>query len=206
VLDVGSGTGFYVDRWLERGADVTGLDLTAVAVEKLRQRFPRARFVQANIGQPLGAPLDREQGSYDAISAFDVLFHIVDDREYAVALGNIASLLKPGGYFLWSDNFIHQPTIRVTHQVSRSLEEITAAVTAAGLEIVERVPMFVLMNYPADTRSKLRQWAWTALMAPAMVSDLLGWALGALLYPLERRLVASRSESASTELMICRRA
>jgi hypothetical protein len=66
--------------------------------------------------------------------------------------------------------------------------------------------MFVLMNYPADTRSKLRQWAWTALMAPAMVSDLLGWALGALLYPLERRLVASRSESASTELMICRRA
>src|SRR4051794_25328415 len=41
VLDVGSGTGFYVDRWHELGAaKVTGIDLTDVAVSTLRQRFP----------------------------------------------------------------------------------------------------------------------------------------------------------------------
>ncbi len=205
VLEVGSGTGFYVNRWLALGADVTGVDLTEVAVDRLRDRFPRARFVQANIGESLTAPLDGERGSYDAVSAFDVLFHIIDDREYALALTNIASLLKPGGWFLWSDNFVHQPTMRVAHQVSRSLEEITAAVGAAGFEIVRRTPMFVVMNYPADSRSRLRQWAWTALMAPAMVSDRLGGLLGAALYPIERRLVTWRPESASTEMMICRR-
>lgn len=206
VLDVGSGTGFYVERWLRLDAQVTGVDLTQVAVEQLAKRFPAGRFVQANIGEPLVAPLSAEVGRYQVISAFDVLFHIVDDQQYARALGNIASLLEPGGTFLWSDNFIHQPTTRVTHQVSRSLGEIEAALEAAGLTVVDRVPMFVLMNYPADTTSRLVQWAWTAMLAPAMLSDRLGGLLGRALYPLERRLVATRRESASTELMICRRA
>jgi 2-polyprenyl-3-methyl-5-hydroxy-6-metoxy-1,4-benzoquinol methylase len=205
VLDVGSGTGFYVDRWLALGADVTGLDLTEVAIQRLRKRFPSARFTQANIGQPLAPPLAAEVGEYDVVSAFDVLFHVVDDREYQRALENIGSVLRPGGWFLWSDNFIHQATVRIAHQVSRSLDEITRALARAGFEIVTRVPMFVLMNYPADTASRIRKWVWTALMTPAMVSDRLGGWLGAALYPLERRLVASRRESPSTELMVCRR-
>ncbi len=205
AADVGAGTGFYVDRWLILGAEVTGIDLTAVAVENLAGRFPAGRFVQADIGLPLAAPLAEERGRYDVISAFDVLFHIVDDGQYDRALANIATLLKPGGTFVWSDNFVHQPTVRVTHQVSRSLADISGALDRAGLEIVRRVPMFVLMNYPADTTSGLAKWAWTAMVAPAIVSDFLGGVLGAVLYPLERRLVANRTESASTELMICRR-
>ena len=205
VADIGAGTGFYVDRWLRLGAKVTGVDLTAVAVENLGRRFPVGRFVQGDIGLPLAPPLADERGSFDVISAFDVLFHIVDDQLYDRALANIASLLRPGGTFVWSDNFVHQPTVRVQHQVSRSLADISSALERAGLQVVRRVPMFVLMNYPADTRSALKRWAWTAMVAPAMASDLLGGALGALLYPIERRLVARRSESASTELMICRR-
>ncbi|MGE0439558.1 MAG: class I SAM-dependent methyltransferase [Gemmatimonadales bacterium] len=205
VVDVGSGTGFYVERWLARGAEVTGVDLTDVAVERLAARFPAGRFLRADIGAPFTGPLADEAGRFDAVSAFDVLFHIVDDAAYARALANLAGLLKPGGVFLWSDNFIHQPTIRVTHQVSRSLAEITAALDQAGFDIVGRVPMFVLMNYPADTRSRLVRWAWTALVSPAVVSDRLGGLLGRILYPVERNLVRNRSESPSTELMICRR-
>jgi len=205
VLDIGAGTGFYVERWLALGASVTGVDLTEVAVTNLRTRFPKASFVQADIGRPLSEPLANARGTFAAVSAFDVLFHVVDDTQYAQALHNIADLLEPGGLLLWSDNFIHQPTIRVAHQVSRSLDEATAALDAVGLDVVSRVPMFVLMNYPADTRSRLTKWAWTALVAPAMLSDYLGGALGALLYPLETRLVRRMKESPSTELMVCRR-
>jgi 2-polyprenyl-3-methyl-5-hydroxy-6-metoxy-1,4-benzoquinol methylase len=205
VLDVGAGTGFYIERWLALGASVTGIDLTEVAVERLREKFPAARFVRADIGQPLTEPLASERGRFAAVSAFDVLFHVVDDTQYARALGNIAELLEPGGLLFWSDNFIHQPTIRVTHQVSRSLSEATAALETAGLEIVSRVPMFVLMNYPADTRSRLARWAWTAMVSPALLSDRLGGLVGALLYPLERRLTRTVRESPSTELMVCRR-
>ncbi len=204
VLDVGPGTGFYVDRWLRRGAAVTGVDLAPVVTSTLATRFPAARFLQADIGLPLAAPLSDEQGRFDVVSAFDVLFHIVDDALYARALANIASLLKPGGVFIWSDNFIHRPTTRVAHQVSRSLDDIASAVDRAGFVIESRIPMFILMNYPADA-SKLAGLAWTAMMSPAMASNALGGLLGRLLYPIERRLVRSVKESPSTELMICRR-
>lgn len=204
VLDVGSGTGFYLNRWLQRGARVTGLDLTDVAVQELARCFPAARLVRADIGQPLaGVPL--ATGSFDAVSAFDVLFHIVDDTQYAQAFHNIAALLKPGGWFFWSDNFLRHPTERVTHQVSRTLAESTACVEAAGLEVVDRLPMFVVMNYPADTTSRLARWAWTAMVAPAALAEPIGWAVGAVLYPVERALLRRCRESPSTELMVCRR-
>lgn len=204
VLDVGSGTGFYVERWLRRGARVTGLDLTLVAVTELARRFPAARFVQGDIGRPLEPPSLPAAG-FDAVSAFDVLFHIVDDAQYAQAFRNVAALLRPGGWFLWSDNFLRHPAERVAHQASRTLEESRRLVEAAGFEIVERRPMFVLMNYPADTTSRLSRWAWTAMVAPAALAEPLGWLVGAALYPLERLLVGWKRESPSTEVMICRK-
>jgi SAM-dependent methyltransferase len=204
VLDVGSGTGFYVDRWLRLGAEVTGLDLTAVAVEQLQRGFPQAKFLQADIGGPAAA-IALAPASFDAVSAFDVLFHIVDDAQYAEAFRNIAALLRPGGWFLWSDNFLRHATERVTHQASRPLAESRRLVEVAGFEVVERVPMFVLMNYPADTTTPLARWGWTALVAPAMLAEPLGWLVGALLYPLERVLVRLKRESPSTELMVCRK-
>jgi SAM-dependent methyltransferase len=204
VLDVGSGTGFYVDRWLRLGARVTGLDLTEIAVVELLRAFPAARFLRADIGASLnGMPL--APGSFDAVSAFDVLFHIVDDAQYARAFENIAALLRPGGWFLWSDNFLRHQAERVAHQASRPLAESARLVEMAGFEIVARRPMFVLMNYPADTTSRLLRWGWTAMVAPALLGEPLGWALGAMLYPVERALVRRRRESPSTELMVCRK-
>lgn len=205
VLDVGAGTGFYVERWLRLGAEVTGVDITDVAVRELQARFPAGRFLQGDIGEPLGGELAGLVRSFDVVSAFDVLFHIVDDAQYAQALANIAALLRPDGLFLWSDNFIHQATLRVEHQVSRSLDQAAATVEAVGFEILERRPMFVLMNYPADTRSRWARLAWMAMVAPAVLSDWLGGALGACLYHLERFLVRRVRESPSTEVMVCRR-
>jgi SAM-dependent methyltransferase len=204
VLDVGSGTGFYVERWLRLGARVTGLDLTDVAVAELSRSFPEARFVRADIGAPL-ATVPLEVGSFNAVSAMDVLFHLVDDDAYANALSNIAALLQPGGWFLWSDNFLRHPAERVTHQASRPLTESLRLLQAAGFEVVERAPMFVLMNYPADTTSRVARWAWTAMVAPALLAEPLGWLLGAMLYPIEKALVRLKREGPSTELMVCRK-
>jgi SAM-dependent methyltransferase len=205
VLDVGAGTGFYVDRWRRLGARrVTGLDLTEIAVSRLRERFPGAEFVRGDIGGPL-ADLPLAPESFDAVSAMDVLFHIVDDAAYARAFHNLAALLRPGGWLLWSDNFVHHAAERVAHQVSRPLAESEAAVHAAGLQVVGRVPMFVLMNYPADTRRRMARWLWTGMVAPAALLPPLGWLLGAALYPLELQLVGSRRESPTTEIMLCRK-
>jgi hypothetical protein len=117
---------------------------------------------------------------------------------------NIASLIRPGGWFLWSDNFLRHGTERVAHR-KPSLAESEAAVRAAGFELVRRVPMFVLMNYPADTRSRLSRWAWTAMVAPAAVAEPLGWAVGAVLAPIDTWLTGWIRESPTTEIMVCRK-
>lgn len=204
VVDVGSGTGFYVDRWLQRGAHVTGLDLTETAVDHLRRAYPGASFLRADVGDPsvvdqIGA------GTVDVVSAMDVLFHIVDDAAYATALANIHALLRPGGHLLYSDAFVRGPTQRVEHRVSRSLPEVTTVMRDVGLEVVDRRPFFWLMNDPQDSRNPVYKALWYAAAALISTSDRIGNLAGRLLYPLELRLTSRRSESPSTELMVCRR-
>jgi SAM-dependent methyltransferase len=203
VLDVGSGTGFYVERWLELGAgSVTGSDITSTAVERLSERFPAQEFLRLDVS---AAVEDLEPESFDVISAMDVLFHITDDDAYAQAVRNLARLLRPGGLLVLSENFVHGPALRSTHQASRSLDTIEGLLRAAGLEPVWRRPVFFLMNGPADSDSRLLRGTWgltTRLLARRPGA---GRLLGPLLAPIELTLASVRREGPSTEMMLCRR-
>jgi SAM-dependent methyltransferase len=203
VLDIGSGTGFYLDLWRRVGAaSLTGSDITDTAVERLRARFPGLEVVRFDVG---GERLPLPRGAFDVVSAFDVLFHIVDDDSYARALANVRELLAPGGLLLLSDNFLHRDAVRSETQANRTLEQIEAAVASAGLEVVERRPMMVLMNGPIDTDSRaLRLW-WAGLSRLVRRSEILGWVAGAALFPVELALTTVLRESPTTELMVCRR-
>jgi 2-polyprenyl-3-methyl-5-hydroxy-6-metoxy-1,4-benzoquinol methylase len=218
VLDVGSGTGFYVQIWRELGArSVTGSDLTQAAVDQLRTRFPATTFHRLDISKPLpsrtdpgtsGATRDADPGlrpaGFDVVSCMDVLFHITDDDGHRTAIRNLAALTRPGGWCLFSENFLRRPEQRGPRQVNRRFERITAEVIDAGFEIVDRVPMFVLMNAQVDA-GPVRRRGWAAAMRAATVLPATGWLAGAVLYPLERRLVRRVGKGPSTELMICRR-
>jgi SAM-dependent methyltransferase len=202
VLDVGSGTGFWVDEWLRAGAaQVVGSDLTRVSTERLTKAFPAAEVVQFD----LSAEPPFRPGSFDAVSVFDVLFHIVDDDLYRKALMNIASLLSDEGYLFLSENFLHDPARRGEHQVSRSLTEIEQLLDEAGLEIVTRRPMFVLMNAPLDSKSAVLHRMWHRLQRLVKRSETIGAVVGALLFPFEITLVSIVREGPSTEAMVCRR-
>lgn len=203
VLDVGAGSGFYVRMWSGMGAaHVTGIDLSEAAVAALRAEFPAAEFARDDIAEPSAATVSRR---YDLVSAFDVLFHIVDDERFFRAIQNVAELLRPGGHLLLTDNFLHGPAIRGRHQVSRPLAEIDDALNAAGLEIVVRLPMFVLMNTPIDSQSRILRFSWRQVSRICHRSHRAGRVLGALLFPLELALTAVVRDGPSTELVICRR-
>jgi SAM-dependent methyltransferase len=204
VLDVGCGTGFYVDQWRELGiGQIAGLDLTETAVAKLREAYPGLEFVAADIGEN-SLPFD--PGSFDVVSAFDVLFHIVDDARYAQAMKNVFALLKPGGVFVWSDNFLqHGRKAAAQHQVSRSLEVSTQLLRDAGFEIVSRRPMFWLMNGPVDSTSRVMASWWRRLMGVARRGDRAANVAGAMLFPVELALTRVMRESPTTEIMVCRK-
>lgn len=204
VLDIGSGTGFWVKIWKSLGVEsVTASDLTSVAVEKLRGENPGIDAFQLDISD-----IDKCKGisqRYDIISAIDVTFHITSDSGFARALENCASLLKPKGYLIISENFVHWDKDRSFHQVSRTLSEITKQLHHQQLCIVKRVPMFVLMNTPLDTKSSTPLTLWRFAMAPVKLIPPLGEIYGALLFPLELFLTRFIKESPSTELMICQK-
>lgn len=74
----------------------------------------------------------------------------------------------------------------------------------AGLDIVRRTPMLFLMNAQVDS-PRLWRKAWGGVLRAATLTEPTGRLAAAALTPLERRLVRSRSESPTTELVICRR-
>jgi 2-polyprenyl-3-methyl-5-hydroxy-6-metoxy-1,4-benzoquinol methylase len=204
VLDIGSGTGFWLEQWKSLGVrSLKATDITAVAVERLKKAFSDVSVTQLDIaGDVEGLHWGQ---SFDVVSAFDVLFHITDDSRFQRAIENISSLLKSGGYFLFSDNFVHGAARRSDHQVSRSLKEIEGIVRKSGLQIIRRAPMFILMNAPIDSSSRWLMLTWRAFLAPVHFVPLLGSVYGALLFPLELMLTRWLSESPTTEIMICRK-
>jgi SAM-dependent methyltransferase len=202
VLDVGSGSGFYIDRWKELGVrSIVGSDLTRTATEGLRARYPGDECHRLDIGGDIG-PLAGRQ--FDAVSAMDVLFHIVDDGRFARALRNIRLLLRPRALFVFSDNFVRRGTVRAAHQVSRSLAEIEARLSETGFEVLRRVPMAVLMNFPIDTDVPYWPASWRALARVVATHEALGFAIGAALLPVELICVSTRQEGPTTEMMVCR--
>lgn len=201
LLDVGAGTGFYVELWRNLGLQVTGLDITEVAVERLQQRFPESTFIRADIG----GEHDISLPTFDAVSAFDVLFHIVDDAAFVRALERIGRAVRPGGLLFLSDLFQHEEPIAIEHQAGRTLSSMTAALASAGFDIISRRPVFYLMVEPTDRPPRWLQ-VWARCLARILYgNERLGYVAGAALYPIEVLLTRIVREGPSIELAICRK-
>lgn len=204
VLDIGAGTGFYIDAWQALGAvSPTGIDVTDVAVAGLRDRYPESRFHRIDVTGDLGELAGRR---FDLISCMDVLFHIVDDVLYRHALHNVFSLLKPGGAFVFSEGFVHGETRRAEHVVHRSSSDIEDHLSHAGFELVRRRPFLVMMNDPIEPDRRFLRWFWRRLERIVRRHPIAGSLAGCGLYPLEVVLARLLTTSPSTEIMVCRRA
>lgn len=203
VLDVGSGTGFYLQLWRElRVRHLEGSDIAERAVEHLRESFPDVPLHVLHLGS--GTPPVAE-GGYDVVSAMDMLFHIVDDDVYRGAIDALSQLVRPGGHVVLSENLLDGRRVSGPEQVSRSETEIMGLLRDAGLEPLVCVPMFVLLNGPVDSRGPwLSRW-WTALTKLVSRDERIGAALGAALLPLESALITRVRRGPSTKLVICRR-
>ena len=72
ILDLGCGTGLPVDKYLaDRGADLTGIDISAKHVALAKGNLPSASYREGDI---LHAVLP--EGSFDGIVSFYAIFHI----------------------------------------------------------------------------------------------------------------------------------
>jgi 2-polyprenyl-3-methyl-5-hydroxy-6-metoxy-1,4-benzoquinol methylase len=97
VLDAGCGKGYFSRALARIGHRVDGIDASREAVEHCRAAGGGARYVQSRLTQWTSAEL------YDAVIAVDVLFHVLDDEEWAASLANLAALTRLGGRLVVSD-------------------------------------------------------------------------------------------------------
>lgn len=146
VLDVGCGTGFFVDYYLKAGARaVTGIDITDVSVSSLGETFPSAEFYKADIS---GAGILRGE-TFDIINVFDVLYHIIDDAAFASAIANIGRLAAPGAAIFITD--ATRPDLASGEHVRyRSESDYARELEKAGIAVRKVRSVMHLMGRGAD--------------------------------------------------------
>jgi SAM-dependent methyltransferase len=143
ILDVGCGTGTMLGH-LARFGHAQGIDADAEAI-----RFCRERGVEAVRRVPPGTPLPFADGTFDLVTALDVVEHIDDD---AAAVAQMARVLRPGGLALltvpafpslWGrqDEIAH-------HKRRYRASRLRALVTGAGLELVHHSHFNTLLFPP----------------------------------------------------------
>ena len=130
ILDVGCGTGANLEL-LARYGDAEGVDISVDALE-----FCRERGLQQQVRLGAAETLPYEDGSFDLVTALDVVEHLDDD---VGGLKEMRRVLKPGGrallfvpafMFLWGvqDDVSH-------HRRRYTLKNLREAVREAGFEV-----------------------------------------------------------------------
>ena len=105
VLDVGSGTGHWVDFYLGvyLAKSVTAVEFVPQMADFLRAKYaarPEVIVLQTDVAVD---PLPVNQ--FDIVNAIGVMFHIVDDSLWKQALARLLAALKPDGLFLIGGDF-----------------------------------------------------------------------------------------------------
>jgi SAM-dependent methyltransferase len=97
VLDIGCGNGIPLTRTLlGAGCKVLGIDSSTRMLERFEANCPGTPFICAPIQSA-----DLEGRWFDAAVAWGVIFHL-PHNEQRRAIAKIASVLKPGGLFLFT--------------------------------------------------------------------------------------------------------
>jgi 2-polyprenyl-3-methyl-5-hydroxy-6-metoxy-1,4-benzoquinol methylase len=147
-LDVGCSTGFVVEAARDAGWEATGTDLNPSAIEFGKTRGLDLRTVALDDG-------GFEPASFDAVSLFDVLEHLIDP---GATLRSCVRLLRPGGIvFLYVPNYDSAsrllmgkdahfiwPTHHLNYYTPATIRDLlarhgleTAYVATEGLDIVD---------------------------------------------------------------------
>lgn len=199
ILDIGSGTGFYILLWQNLGfKNITASDFVDGSLAKLK-KINQVKTKKIDIGKKIVLP------KYDSITAFDILFHIVDDNAYKQAYANISSALKKGGFFIFSENLLKKNKIKSPVQVSRTQEEILRLLKKYNFKIISRRPVFYLMNTPIVSQNIFLKIYWRILTLMLHILPFLGYFFGPLLYFFETRITPKLKKGPSTEMIIAQK-
>lgn len=99
VLDVGCGGGILSESMCQRGAQVTGIDLSEAALSVARLHLLESGQTVTYEAVAAEELADRQPGSFDIVTCLEMLEHVPDPASTVAAC---AKLVKPGGKLFFS--------------------------------------------------------------------------------------------------------
>ena len=114
VLDAGCGIGMVSELFFSLGADVSGVDASPIAIAEARDRAgpPPQSPDNFKIGSIVSFNFEKQ---FDFTFCLDVLYHVVDDRNWETAVKNLVKHTKTGGYLVLIDKTRTEPQRPVEH-------------------------------------------------------------------------------------------
>lgn len=99
ILDLGCGTGLELDTLLRERPDlrVTGVDICGAMLEKLKEKHPDVRIIQADYFE-----CDFGESRFDGVISFESLHHFKPAKKLEL-FEKIYHALRPGGIFINTD-------------------------------------------------------------------------------------------------------
>lgn len=116
VLDIGIGEGFSSVRMALAGAQVTGIEVSAAALERAALLASRSG-VSIDLRQMPGENLSFEDGTFDAILCMSAYHHMDQER----AASEFARVLRPGGRLVLVEPLATNPAAWLYRRVGRFL-------------------------------------------------------------------------------------
>lgn len=112
ALELGCGTGVFLERVSGSGASIAAIDLSSDLLTRARQRL--AGHVNVALVRGDAERLPFPDGSFDAIYGSSILHHLRLDRSLAESF----RLLKPGGVVVFTEPNILNPQVTVMFRVA----------------------------------------------------------------------------------------
>jgi SAM-dependent methyltransferase len=190
VLEIGCGSGFYVDLWKQLGVlNLVGIDISPDSIKALTARFPHYQFLEADVSADW--PTSLSGRDFNLITVFDVFYHIIDDGAVLRAFQNASRALSASGYILVFEQLQNTNYHLRRHVRFRGREAYRAMLKLSGLEIVDTIPLFILLEPPVvgiKVIDVLISGAYWILGLPMRFSDRIGRFVGKATYSIDQIL------------------
>jgi SAM-dependent methyltransferase len=134
VLDAGCGKGYFARALARCGHRVDAFDASEEALDRARAAGGGPRYARARLDEW------RSPWPYDIVLCVDVLFHLLDDTEWAAALRNLASLVRLTGRLIVTDEDTAVPRARGDYILHRPTAAYRSALEPLGLRHTEFRP------------------------------------------------------------------
>jgi SAM-dependent methyltransferase len=111
ALELGCGTGVFLERTARSGASLVGVDLSSELLGKARLRLasaPNVSFERANAER-----MPHPDGTFDAVYGSSILHHL----HLEASLAEVLRLLRPGGRIVFTEPNLWNPQIAFSYLI-----------------------------------------------------------------------------------------